>query len=84
MKIGEYYISKKQLLTLLAVLIGLAIAVYLVQVQQIIKSRASSDINAGLMVTDEQGSELQYQGNNTYTTNSTRIKMGIKNLEELK
>ncbi|MBI2314477.1 hypothetical protein HYU93_00230 [Candidatus Daviesbacteria bacterium] len=84
MKLDELNITKKQIIIALLLLIGLLAGVYLVQVQQVFKSRAASEINTALNVTDEQGNQLEYQGNNTYKTNSLNIRIGIKDLEQLK
>lgn len=84
MNIDELKITKKQIIIALFLLVGLLVGVYLVQVQQIFKSRAASDVNAALNVTDEQGNALEYQGDNTYKTNSQNIRIGIKDLEQLK
>ncbi len=84
MKLDELNITKKQIIIALLLLIGLLAGVYLVQVQQVFKSRAASEINTTLNMTDEQGNQLEYQGNNTYKTNSLNIRIGIKDLEQLK
>lgn len=84
MKIGDIKLNKSQIITTLLLLIGLLVTVTLVQRQQIFKSKASSDINSAISVTDPAGNELEYVGNNTYNTNSLDVKIGIKDLEQLK
>lgn len=51
---------------------------------QDLRGRAVTDLNAGLSITDEGGDELEYQGGNTYKTHSQRIRIGIRDLEQLK
>lgn len=70
----------KAILIIVAVVIGLITLVYLIQRQQIIKSRAEQEINATLSVTDENGSELEYIGNDTFKTTSRRIIIKNKDL----
>lgn len=80
-------LNLKQLLNLLVVLmllVGLGAGVYLVQTKQLLKSFAASEINSALTVTDENGQDLQYMGNNTFKTTSTHVRVGIKDLESLK
>lgn len=84
MNIGEIKVNKIQILLIGVLLLGLITAVYLVQVQQVFKSRAAADINAALEVTDDQGTPLQYQGNSTYKTDSLDVKVGIRDLDQLK
>lgn len=72
----------KQILIWVVLLFGLAISVYLVQTRQIFRSRASSNINDGLKVTDDAGNDL-YIGNNTYQTIEDHVNVSIKNLQEL-
>lgn len=75
---------KIQIIVMVLLLIGLAVGVFLVQKQQIFKSRASSGINAALTVTDLNGKDLEYQGSGVYNTNSLDVQIGIKDLEQLK
>lgn len=77
-------VNKIQLIILVVLLIGLIAGVYLVQTKQILKSRAAADINIALEVTDDQGNALEYQGNGTYKTNSLNVRVGIRDLEQLK
>ncbi len=74
----------KSIIIVSLLVLGLVTVVLLVQKQQIFKSKAAADINVALHVTDDQGNPLEYQGGNTYKTNSTNIKIGIKDLEQLK
>lgn len=73
----------KQLIMLAAVLIGLIAGIYLVQNRQIFRSRAASEINTGLKVTDDEGQELPIVDKNTYETTDDYINVSIKNLQEL-
>lgn len=73
----------RQLLVWCLLLLGILVAVYLVQTQKVFKSRASSDINAGLKVTDDSGAELQPVEENTYQTDADHINVSIRDLPEL-
>lgn len=79
MNIGTIKVNKVQLIVIAILLIGLLIAVYLVQTKQIFKSKAGSDVNDVLNVTDSEGNPLQYQGNGVYKTNSLDVQVGVKN-----
>lgn len=73
----------KQLLLGVVLILGILVAVYLVQTQKIIRSKASTDINAGLKVTDDSGQELTPVEENTYQTDQDHINVSIRNLQEL-
>lgn len=84
MNIGEIKINKLQLAVFAVLIIGLVAGLYLVQTKQIFKSRAAAEINTAIDVTDDQGTPLEYQGNSTYKTNSLKVRVGIRDLEQLK
>ncbi|EKD85442.1 MAG: hypothetical protein ACD_38C00030G0012 [uncultured bacterium] len=84
MNIGDIKVNKTQLILIIILLIGLIAGVYLVQTRQIFKSKAASEINTALEVTDDSGNALEYQGNGTYKTKSLNVRVGIKDLEQLK
>lgn len=65
------------------IVLGIVASVYLAQKQQIFKSKAA-EINTAINVSDTNGNELEYQGNNTYKTHSQDIKIGVRNLKQLK
>lgn len=69
---------------MILLLMGLAVGVFLVQKQQIFKSRAASEIDTALDVTNLEGTPLEYQGNGVYDTKSLDVRVGIKDLEQLK
>lgn len=77
-------ISKKQIFLLLIIVVGLVIALVVVRQAQNLRGRAEPDVNAGLVIKDESGNDLEYQGNNTYKTSSQTIQIGIKDVEQLK
>ncbi|MBI2337841.1 hypothetical protein HYU95_01535 [Candidatus Daviesbacteria bacterium] len=80
----EYFKEKYKTIILVILLLGgLLAGVYLVQNQQIFKSKASSEINNVINVTSE-GGRVEYQGNKTFKTNSKRINIGIKDLQQIK
>lgn len=64
-------------------LLGLVAGLYLVQHPQILRSRAASDLGNVLNVSTHNG-KVEYQGNNTWKTNSSSINIGISDLEQLK
>lgn len=63
--------------------VGLLAGVYLVQTRQIFKSKATTEINEVVNITPE-GGNIEYQGNKTFKTNSKRINIGTKDLEQIK
>lgn len=83
MNIGSVKVNKIQIIVIAVLLIGLVAGVYLVQVQQTLKSRAASDLCTALNVTDSSGNPLECQGG-VYKTNSLNVRVGIKDLEQLK
>lgn len=74
----------KAILGVSVLIVGLGITVYLVQNKQIFKSRAATEINSALNVTDENGTALIYKGNNTYQATSKKVRIEISNLDQLK
>lgn len=83
---NDLTINRKQILTiitLIILLIGLIASVYLVQTKQIFKSKATADITSGLKITEDNGQEVPYLGNNTFEVTSDYINVSIKNLNEL-
>ena len=73
----------KTIILLGIIVLGLLAGVYLVQRQQTYKSKAA-EINTALTITDENGKELEYQGNNTYKTYSQDINISVSDLKQLK
>lgn len=63
----------KKIIIVAVVITGLAVLVYLVGRQQVLKSKAGEDINSTLSVTDENGSELEYLGNGVFRSTSGRV-----------
>lgn len=51
-------LSKKQIIILLILLLGLAVGLYLVQTKQIFKSRANTDIQNAVTVKDGNGNPI--------------------------
>lgn len=74
--------ANRKLFILLFLIFGLAVAVYLVLQVQNLRGRAFSE--GALVITDDNGNALDYQGSNTYKTNSQHIRIGIGNLEGLR
>lgn len=63
---------------------GLAATAALLQRTTVFKSRASADINNALEITSGDTGQVQYQGNNTYKTDTLNIRIGIKDLQQFK
>ncbi len=86
MIIGSYTVSKKQLISLIIViilLISLPLTLYLVKTRQIFKPRATGNTpEAAFQFTDSSGSPLPRTGN-TITTNSQNIKIQLTDPEAL-
>lgn len=87
MTIGDLTISKKAIAAAMILLLGLIIGVYLVQVQQIFKSKASEeDIYNAFSITqiDENGVESPVTCNgNVCETNSLEVNFKIDDLNKL-
>lgn len=82
MKIGEFQISKLQLIVVVILLVGLVVGLYLVQRTQIFKPRATGEtiLNA-FDITDVNGSPLpcRMEGNTpTCDTSSLDVKIKLK------
>lgn len=70
----------KSIIVIVVLALGLAALIFLVQKQQLLKSRAGAGINETISVTDDQGREIEYVGNDTFKTKSQRINIGNKGL----
>lgn len=75
--------KQKSIIIVILLLLGLIVGVYLVQKQQVIKSKAGSDVGSGIRVSNEDGKEVKYEGNNTWRTNTTYIEISIDDLNQL-
>src|SRR3989344_595875 len=71
-------VKVKQLIILGLLIAGLSVALILVKNPQIFKSQADVDVNVIIAPTDTEGNELEYQGNNTYKTNSNTINIELR------
>lgn len=85
MKIGEFQISKLQIIVVAVLLIGLAAGLYLVQRTQIFKPRAAAEdrLLEVFEITDVNGSPLPCQPKQgasptTCTTSSLDVKIKLK------
>ncbi|MDO8619512.1 MAG: hypothetical protein Q7R49_06270 [Candidatus Daviesbacteria bacterium] len=74
----------KTILIVVIFIFGLVVTLVLIQNQQVFKSKAGSEINSALNVTDENGDALLYQGNNTYQATSKKVRIEIGDVESLK
>ena len=73
-----------KILILAILLIGLGVGVFLVQKQQIFKSKASTGINSGLSVYSPDGEDaVKYVGDNTYQSSSKNVRVSLKSLQQL-
>jgi type II secretory pathway pseudopilin PulG len=70
-------IRLKEILIVVVLLLGLGVAVYLVQVQQVFKSRASIDVNQAFEIKDSQGNVITCNGS-TCQTNSDTVTIKLK------
>lgn len=75
--------NKKQILVVILLLLGLIFGVYLVQQKTGIKSKAGADVGNGIRVSNEDGKEVKYEGNNTWRSNTTHIEISIDDLNTL-
>lgn len=90
MNFGTTYISKKRLilgaLFTLLLIGGLVAGLYLLQQQQTIKSKASSNLINAFEIKDDKGNTLVCDGNTnppTCTTSSLNINIKVKDLNAL-
>lgn len=58
MNIAGIKVSKKQIIITVILLLGIIVGVFLVQKQQILKSRADVDVTEGLQVKDVEGNDI--------------------------
>lgn len=72
----------KSSLTILILLGGLAVGVYLVQKQQIFSPRASTNIEEAFSVTDSDGNPAPFE-NGAFNTKSTSVKLRINDINAL-
>lgn len=70
-----------KIIFILILLAGVVVGIYLVNHPQILKSKASSDINDSIGVSSD--GVVTYEGNNTFKTNSKNIRINLKNLDQL-
>lgn len=82
-------LSKKQIIgaiALLVLIVGVGVGVYLVQTQQILKSKASSNFVNAFEFKDKDGNIIQCDGNTsppTCTTKSLDIQVKVKDVNSL-
>lgn len=81
MNIGDTKISKIQIFLMLLLLLGITIGVFLVQRQQILKSRAQQAQDA-FVITNPEGSPLPCSGT-TCETQSLDVQIKVKDLNSL-
>lgn len=70
----------KTIILVTVLIIGLVVAIVLVQTKQVFKSRASTE---GLKVSSDQG-EVQREDDGTFSTDSNSIRIEINDLEKLR
>ncbi len=70
-------ISKKQIIFIVLILVGIAVGVYLVQVQQIFKSKAAINVNQAFEIKDSSGNVINCNGSTCYT-NSQEVQIKLK------
>lgn len=71
----------KTIVLVALLLIGLVVAIVLVQTKQVFKSRASSQ---GYSATAADGSEVVRQEDGTFSTTSDSVRIEINDLEKLR
>lgn len=71
-------VSWKQVVIVLFILLGLAGAIYLVQVRQIFRSQASVDVNAAFEIKDAQGNVINCNSDNVCQPSSSTISIKLK------
>lgn len=77
MNIAGYKISRLQIIIFGLLLIGIVAGVYLVQVQQIFKSKAAVNVNQAFEIKDDRGNIINCDGTNCYT-NSEEVNIKLK------
>lgn len=73
--------NTKSLLTVLILLAGLAVGVFLVQRTQILKSSASAE---AVDITTEEGNAISQDESGQYQTDSLKVRINIKDVDKLK
>lgn len=70
--------KKKQIITIIILIVGLVVTVILVQRPQIFKSRADIDISSGFNISDTSGEKINCEGQ-TCTTDSEEVTIEVTN-----
>lgn len=78
-------VSKKSIIILIILTVGLVVTLVLVKKPTFFKSKAAADIDypGALNITDSSGQELTYKGEGVYTIKGDKIKLGIKDFKKL-
>lgn len=86
MNLKDLKISKIQIITVAILLLGIIVAVILVQRQQIFRSKATNEIYNAFEVKNSSGQTLPYSdtpGIRTYQTDDLYININIKDINAL-
>lgn len=78
-------VSKKSVVILLLLFIGIIVSLVLIKYPTIFKSKAAADIDypGALNITDSSGQTLAYKGEGVYLIKGDKIKLGIKDIDKL-
>lgn len=71
----------KKIVLVAVLIIGLVVAIVLVQTKQVFKSRASTE---GYSATTPDGSEVVRQEDGTFSTSSDSVRIEVNDLEKLR
>lgn len=74
---NEFLLRNKAIIIIFVLIAGLFASVYLVQKQQLLKSKATDEINTVINVSGDQRKEVNYQGNKTFKTTSKKINIEL-------
>lgn len=80
--IGGRQIERHQILGMILLLVGLGLALYLVQQQVLLRSKGAGEVTSAFEITDPQGSPLPCSGD-TCETQSLDVQVKLKDLEAL-
>ena len=80
--IGGRQVERHQILGLIVLLGGLALSLYLVQQQVLLRSKGAGEITSAFEITDGQGTQLTCSGD-TCETRSLDVQIKLKDIEAL-
>ncbi|MDO8503916.1 MAG: hypothetical protein Q7S60_04490 [bacterium] len=77
--IGGRQVERHQILEMIVLLIGLALGLYLVQQQVLLRSKGAGEVTKAFEITDKEGNPLTCSGD-TCETKSLEVQIKLENI----